>query len=55
MRKAFIDYYENLLGTVSFVGARLHPGVISEGSVLSTDQQVSLCNPFSENDIKVAL
>ncbi|XP_021743062.1 uncharacterized protein LOC110709156 isoform X2 [Chenopodium quinoa] len=53
--KAFMDYYQKLLGTRSEPERTTHNVVIGVGSVLDHDQQVSLFTNFTEEDVKSSL
>ncbi|XP_021723797.1 uncharacterized protein LOC110691188 [Chenopodium quinoa] len=52
---AFVEYYQNFLGSNSKPKKHIHPSVISEGAVLNSEMQDKLCRPFNEKDVKDAL
>ena len=47
-------YYQNFLGTYT-TGHPLEPQVINQGHSLTLEQQMDMCNPFSEAKIKQEL
>ena len=50
--KVMIDFYKDLLGKTEFQRSNVNPGVIAVGATLTLEQQVHLCRPFSNNEIK---
>ena len=49
------DFYKDLLGKHDPQRSQLDPRVIEYGHTLSLDQQINLCQPFKETDIRQAL
>ncbi|KAJ8422634.1 hypothetical protein Cgig2_028505 [Carnegiea gigantea] len=49
------SYYRDHLGKASMRRAPLDPATIAQGATLSMEQQLELCMPFSDNDIKEAM
>ncbi|KAJ8430456.1 hypothetical protein Cgig2_030112 [Carnegiea gigantea] len=49
------SYYRDHLGKASMRRAPLDPATIEQGATLSMEQQLELCMPFSDNDIKEAM
>ncbi|XP_021727816.1 uncharacterized protein LOC110694928 [Chenopodium quinoa] len=52
---AFLEFYQNLLGTSSEPEKTAHNAVIGVGRILSQEQQIDLCKSFTEHDVKAAL
>lgn len=48
-------YYKGLLGEHDIQRCSIDPQVMCMGNTLTIAQQLSLCAPFSESDIKVAM
>jgi len=45
-------YYKNLLGEHLSVMQQLNPKVITIGNTLAVEQQLKLCAPFTDQEIK---
>ena len=50
--KVMTNFYKDLLGRTEFQRSNVDPRVIEAGSCLSLEHQVSLCKPFTNNEIK---
>ena len=48
-------FYRDLLGTTSPTRSTIDMEVISQGNVLTSDQQIRMCRPFTYDDIKDAI
>jgi len=48
-------YYMTLLGEQVSQRRQIDPQVITMGNVLTIEQQLALCVPFTEQDIKTAI
>ena len=49
------SFYKEHLGQAFLRQAPLDPDIIAQGAVLSMEQQLHLCQPFSDKDIKEAI
>ncbi|KAJ8446301.1 hypothetical protein Cgig2_005832 [Carnegiea gigantea] len=50
-----VNFYYQLLGTEELHRLAINKDVIARGHILSREQQLSLCKPFSDHEIKTAL
>jgi len=53
--KLLQDNYRGLLGEQDFHRCSIDPHAMAMGNSLTIDQQLSLCTPFSKNEIKAAM
>ena len=53
--KVMLDYCKDLLGKAPLHRQSIDSSIITQGAVLSQDQQIDLCKPFSDLDIKETL
>jgi len=49
------SFYRDHLGQASMRRAHIDPATIAQGAILSMEQQLELCQPFSDKDIKEAM
>ena len=52
---AIYSFYRNHLGQASMRRTHIEPDTIAQGAILSMEQQLDLCQPFSDKDIKEAM
>ena len=50
-----LNYYRDLLGQTPQYRQSIDASIISHGEILSQEQQIDICKPFSDLDIKEAL
>jgi len=48
-------FYQGLLGKKEHYRTMIDHQVLNQGKYLSIEQQIQLCHPFTDNDIKQAL
>ncbi|KAJ8440382.1 LOW QUALITY PROTEIN: hypothetical protein Cgig2_019371 [Carnegiea gigantea] len=53
--QAMSKFYKDMLGEQLTVRSHIDMDVIAQGKILSSEQQVSICRPFTNKDIKEAL
>ena len=53
--RVMVKFYISLMGTNTHHRAPLSMGVVNIGPLLTTDQQVALCKPFTDQEIKSAI
>ncbi|KAJ8421613.1 hypothetical protein Cgig2_010180 [Carnegiea gigantea] len=53
--QAMFKFYKDMLGEQPTVRSHIDMDVIAQGKILSSEQQVSICRPFTNKDIKEAL
>lgn len=55
IKKAFLDYYEDMLGTEMPSRIHVNSSIVQKGTVLTSDQRRDMITPITKTDIKQAI
>ncbi|KAJ8422406.1 hypothetical protein Cgig2_013226 [Carnegiea gigantea] len=53
--RVMVNFYKSLLGSQTHPRTPLNPAMLNAGPLLSMEQQLALCRPFTDQEIKEAL